>query len=320
MKKILLSAVFALFLMGITVPAVCAVGKNVIGIDKDNYVYLFAGLDDAAENTDSLILISYDARENKAALMQIPRDTYVNCQTKTNKINSIYSSARAEGSTSAKAMSRLISVISRQLGLSIDGYVAMTVNGVSELVDRMGGITVTLDEDFILYDDDGEVLLSLPKGENHINGKDAAILVRHRRTYKDGDLGRLDAQKIFLRGFFDTLLKRIPLDGMLRVIAKMKDSIQTNLSLRDSLIMVLKHSSKFRDTLVSYLRAPGKALRSENGQWYYAINKEGMTEALTMFFDTYNGAFDPDKLFLKDEENFIKIYNSGDFSLDDHIS
>lgn len=320
MKKILRATVLVLFLMGITVPAVCAVGKTVTGFQKDSYVYLFAGLDDAAENTDSLILISYNARENKAAVMQIPRDTYINCQTETNKINSVYSAARAAGDTAEKAMSKLISVISRGFGLTVDGYVAMTLNAVSQFVDSMGGITVTLDEDFVLYNPSGDVALKLHKGENHINGREATILVRHRSGYKNGDLGRMDAQRMFLRGFFDTVMKRAELDGMLRVVAKVKNSVRTNLSLSDLLMMVLRHSSKFRDALISYATAPGKALKSENGQWYYAINSKGTEEMLAMLFDTFEGSFDKGELFKKDENKFKEIYISKDFLIDDFLS
>lgn len=320
MKKIFRVTVLVLFLMGVTVPVVCAVGKNVTGFQKDSYVYLFAGLDDAAENTDSLILISYNARENKAAVMQIPRDTYINCQTETNKINSVYSAARAAGDTSEKAMTKLISVISRGFGLTVDGYVAMTVSAVSQLVDSMGGVTVTLDEDFVLYNPSGDVALKLHKGENLINGRDAGILVRHRSGYKNGDLGRMDAQRLFLRGFFDTVMKRADLDGMLRAAAKLKNSIKTNLSLGDLLMMVLRHSSKFQNTLISYAKAPGKALKSENGQWYYALNRQGVREVLTRLFDTFSGIFDEDGLFQKNENKFKEIYISRDFSIDDFLS
>ena len=45
--------------------------------DSDgDFTYFVAGLDDAGNNTDVMILVRYFAKNNSVMLIQIPRDTY----------------------------------------------------------------------------------------------------------------------------------------------------------------------------------------------------------------------------------------------------
>ena len=55
--------------------------------DKDEYLYLVVGFDDAAENTDVIFTVGFDKIQNTASFVQIPRDTYCNFGGAQNKIN-----------------------------------------------------------------------------------------------------------------------------------------------------------------------------------------------------------------------------------------
>ena len=65
--------------------------------EKSRYVYLVAGFDEVAENTDVLFTVSYDANTNTGYVAQIPRDTYYNFGKSQNKINQIYATLISEG-------------------------------------------------------------------------------------------------------------------------------------------------------------------------------------------------------------------------------
>ena len=80
--------------------------------EKDSYTFLVCGLDDAAENTDAIIIFKYDAKKNVASFLQIPRDTYFRYSDNIEKLNSVYSSLKAKGYDSKSAMQILSNTLS----------------------------------------------------------------------------------------------------------------------------------------------------------------------------------------------------------------
>ena len=65
MKKIALLVLLA-FTVSLVGCSTAAVKKAAAEYEKDKYVFLVAGFDDAAENTDVLFTVSYDAKNAEA--------------------------------------------------------------------------------------------------------------------------------------------------------------------------------------------------------------------------------------------------------------
>ena len=74
MKKTFLIVLFAVMVS--LVGCAPVVKKATADYEKDKYVFLVAGFDDAAENTDVLFTVSYDAKSSEVRVAKIPRDTY----------------------------------------------------------------------------------------------------------------------------------------------------------------------------------------------------------------------------------------------------
>ena len=98
--------VFALFLViSVLLSATacwCSQARAVDADTEDAVTIFFAGLDDAAENTDVLFLLSIDPAEKRMAVMQIPRDTYFEVDDAVHKINGIYAMERCRGRSAGK--------------------------------------------------------------------------------------------------------------------------------------------------------------------------------------------------------------------------
>ena len=79
------------------------------------------------------------------------------------------------------------------LGESIDFYVAMNMDGISELNDLAGGVTVTLEDDFSSIDP------AMTKGTTlTLHGDQAETFVRSRMTVGDGtNASRMERQEAF---------------------------------------------------------------------------------------------------------------------------
>lgn len=175
------------------------------GAWQKNMNYLVAGMDDAAENTDVLSIVNLNSSDGRLTYIQIPRDTYCNIDVYRNKINHIYSTARANGMTAKESMDRLSSFIEETFSIKLDGYVAVSQSAFRELIDGIGGVYVTLDDEIAVDDGAGR---KFKKGENHLGSDDALYLIRYRHGYARGDLDRLDVQKSFIRGLIKTVAEK----------------------------------------------------------------------------------------------------------------
>ena len=85
-------------------------------------------------------------------------------------------------------------------GLTIDYYVTINMDAIMLLNDSVGGVTVTVTEDFSAVDP------SLPVGEVTLMGEQAITFVRSR--YGVGDqlnISRMERQEAYMHGFMDAL-------------------------------------------------------------------------------------------------------------------
>ena len=319
--KSIFKILLTVLLVGIfAVPATQTVGSIMTVSMKNEFLYLIAGLDDAAENTDALFLISYNSNDNTASVVQIPRDTYCNFGGSQNKINGLYPFYKSGGLTPDEAMEKTSDFIADNFGLEIDGYLALTTDAFRDAVDAIGGVTVILPYDFVYNDKNPQNSFVLNKGENVLNGRQAEIFVRHRRSYITGDLGRLDAQKIFIDGLYNTVTKKIEYDTLFDALSSIRKGLITDFSTIDFVVMILKHSSKFKDTEITYLTMPGEAIKDSDGIWYYVLNKNS-TDAVISKHLFSNRTFDEKRIFTnKEKPSFEDIYNRHSVSWQEYTS
>ena len=148
-------------------------------ISKTNYTFLLCGYDEAAHNTDSIIVANYDRDSECVSFLQIPRDTYYNFSSGYNKINQYVPNMVASGETISDAMQSFTDEISKALGIKIDGYAGYTMEAMANIIDDLGGIDVNLPISVSGIDLNGEKVI-LNKGKNHLSGNEAIIFVRYR--------------------------------------------------------------------------------------------------------------------------------------------
>lgn len=183
-------------------------GGNIFGVlhtthlkgeDTGRVNILLAGnsADDAGHNggqlTDSIMLLSIDTKNNKAFMLSIPRDLWVDIGDNGHqKINAAYpdgedSDFSADGYPSG-GMGQLEQVIEEDFGLSINYYALVNYTAFRDAVNAVGGIDITIasDNPYGIYDasiQDGtrnQPLVKLSNGVHHLNGIQALNLARAR--------------------------------------------------------------------------------------------------------------------------------------------
>ena len=100
------------------------------------------------------------------------------------------------------------STVSRLLGdVAIDRYVRVNVQGVEELVDALGGVTVYVPKDMKYRDDSQHFYVDLKAGEQHLNGDQALQFLRFRYGEVLAILGGSGGSQLFMQAMLKQALK-----------------------------------------------------------------------------------------------------------------
>ncbi len=299
--------IISLFLIIVGVLLTTAVLKSeAFDTDKRGMTYLVVGFDEAAENTDVLCILNYRPDKNEMRVFQIPRDSYFDFGRGQNKINQYFAFKRADGISRKEAIVDLSKEISRQFDVKFDGYFGISTNAFTALIDEIGGVRVYASHPFEISDSNGQRLLSLDAGENLLNSSQSLLLVRHRRSYANADIGRLDAQKMFINGFIHTLTNDVSCSEILCLIRK-DLGILVDFSVSDVIRLLTKYFENLKNVKMSFVTLPGRAAEV-GGIWYYVLNKKANEK---LFFDAFGSEeFDKGGRFTNPENKTISsIYN-----------
>ena len=263
---------------------------------------LLLGRDNAAGLCDVIIVSTINTDNGNITFMQIPRDTYFNCSKATyKKINGAYNSL---GSAS-----ELANALGDALGIKIDFYLCLGLDAVEKMVDAVNGIEVNVPVDMDYSDPAQNLQINLKAGKQILNGKQAVEFLRYRSGYITGDLGRIDAQKLFLNAFAKKVIEIANPFTLYNVFKLVCDNSETNVTFNDFLTIGLK-CIQAKTGKVSYMTAPGEAIQSQNsGAWYYILSEPSMSEILDTRFDSKE-KFDKENKFVDNSnKSFYDIYN-----------
>ncbi|MCL2773473.1 MAG: LCP family protein [Oscillospiraceae bacterium] len=196
----------------------------------DSYTFLIVGY--SGGNTDTMMLVMFDVKDNKVSVMSIPRDTYVTIPSLnvppsadtintavtvgswSNKINAGFMTGYNAGIRATKdedkatkiGMRYLGQVITYTFGIPVDRYVFIDTGGFRKLIDQIGGIDFDVPMDMNYDDPEQNLHIHLKQGLQHLNGDQAEQLVRFREGYANADIGRISTQQKFMAVLMKKLL------------------------------------------------------------------------------------------------------------------
>ena len=106
------------------------------------------GVHDGAQLTDSIMVISANQDTGDIAMLSLPRDLKASptC-TATGKINEVYWCNNMDGNNEQAGAEALMEEVGSILGIDFQYYAHLNWGSLVQIVDTLGGITVTLDED-----------------------------------------------------------------------------------------------------------------------------------------------------------------------------
>lgn len=197
--------------------------------------------------TDTIMILSIDTRNNKVALLSLPRDLYIRVPDENfhTKINSLYQYGLNKNSGTD-----LIAKTAEDItALKLHYFLVLDFDGFRKIIDDIGGINVTVERDIFDNRYPGPnysyETFEIKKGLHKMDGATALKYVRVRHNDPEGDFGRAKRQqqtlqsvknKIFsLRTFLNVLT-------MNKMLTTLENNLKTNIQLGevDSFIWWIK--------------------------------------------------------------------------------
>lgn len=172
---------------------------------------LFTGVDSGNGRdhalTDTMLVASIDPDTKTVTLVSFPRDIaqfkLYNGGTFSGKLNSLMTYARLHPKQFPDgAVTSLTKQLGYLLGVPIDYYAAINLDGFKQMVDLVGGVDITYDRDILdptyNWEDGAPSGFFLKAGKHHLDGRRALAFVRSRKGAGDNDFTRAARQQILL--------------------------------------------------------------------------------------------------------------------------
>ncbi len=237
--------------------------------------------------TDTIMLVTYNPKNQEASMLSIPRDTFIGDDldeaTAWDKINSVYQ----------LSVDDLLEDVTDLTGIEVKNYVMVDTQAFRELVDAIGGVTFNVPID-MKYDSYSQGLhIDLKAGEQLLNGDQAEQVVRFRHnndgttypaSYGLEDEGRMKTQQAFLTELAKQTLQFKNVTKITEIIDIANKYVKTNMDFN-----MLKDYAPYAIELdvnnIKKETLPGEPLLT-NGVWVYAADEEAIPEIMQELFPT----------------------------------
>ena len=286
----------------------------VTGVDRSSTGDLSAGAaNDSNVNdgmTDMILYVHFNNETGEMKMLQIPRDTMVTTDTSVSGNFRINGVAKTQGSDSNNNMAALCELVADQYKLPIDGFITIRLEMLTELVDLFGGveINVPMDVDYAALGLGDSVIHA---GYQTLNGASMEFLLRARKIYPDGDIGRLNMQ----RQFYAALFRKLKSIGNIWDVAKLTPAVlnymETNLSASD-LISFAISMLKIDSSKIMICQMPVISGPQYNGQSLLYPARQADADLLNQYFRENTGPVDASQLNLCDNVIDLSGYTATD--------
>lgn len=262
---------------------------------KYNYnlrTVLFMGIDKEGEieekkvgdggQTDSLVLFAMDTEKKTTQALSVSRDTMTDIRT-YDMSGEFLSTERAQlalqyayGDGKAKSCVLTREAVSNLLYQTpVNSYVALTMEGFSRIADELGGIRITVPQDYT------RINPAFKKGETiTLNGKMAEQYVRYRDTSASGSNNeRMERQSQFI----ETLVKQLQIN-----MKEKKDAVHLYRKMKP--YMVTDISEEELEKMINYEfegkveKVPGTVQKGEKYDEFIVDNEKLKEKVINMFY------------------------------------
>lgn len=256
-----------------------------LGVDKNEPVTL-QDTPGTAGQSDCIMILSLNREDNTARILQVPRDTMTDVDLYDASGN-YYTSVQAQVATqyaygvgeeqSCWAAKKTISEL--LFGLQIDAYISLDIAAIPMLNDAVGGVTVTIPEDYTDVDP-----AFIQGATISLTGEQAERYVRYRDVDQFGsNVGRMERQTQYIPALISTVKSKVGNTGSLYedFYPVLRPYMVTDMS-ADQINALSKYS--YQPDLTEYI--PGEIRMGAQNEEFYADDVELKKLILNLFYKT----------------------------------
>ncbi|MBQ3102857.1 MAG: LCP family protein [Oscillospiraceae bacterium] len=249
---------------------------------EDFFTILVSGVDDGNGNSDTNILVAFDAGTGQINCVSIPRDTLIDVDWGVKKINACYGRGGIE---------LMAEKLEEMLGIPIDFTVTVDLQAFVKLVDTIGGVEFNVPIDMDYDDPYQDLSIHFSKGYQYLNGENALKVVRFRHNndgsgYGTEDLGRIGTQQAFLKAVAKKMLALENLDKVSSYAQIFFDYVDTDLTVGNIAWFGTEVFSIGLDN-INFMTLPGDGQGWYKGGSYYILYPEEVQTMVNTYFNPY---------------------------------
>lgn len=213
-----------------------------------------------------MIVMTVNPTLKSTKMVSIPRDTYTEIvgHGTQDKLNHAFAFGGIQMSLDS---------VENLLDMPIDYVAEVNMEGFQDVVNAVGGITVTNTMDFTQDSFDFQA------GQLTLSGEEALSYVRMRKEDPNGDWGRQDRQRQVIQGVLSQGKSFNSLLNYRSVFSALGDNVKTNMSF-DEMVDVQKNYRDAADKIEQLHFEKGTGQRMNGGIWYYMMDEEELQEVV----------------------------------------
>jgi len=207
-----------------------------LGIDSDGSAAKTA----QGERSDMMLLCTVNLEEGQESitLTSLPRDTRTTVHnvdkdtgkildkswiTKLNHAYNIGGMTKGYGAENAMRATEDLIECDGQLSIPIQYYISIDLEHLSDLADALGGVEVTLDQDYPDIGSEGDVV--------NLQGNDVRLYLQNRKQMDDGEMDRQRHEQNFMMAIAKKIKEMGAVQSASKLFTQLQDVVHMNLSL-----------------------------------------------------------------------------------------
>lgn len=244
-----------------------------LGVDKEEAMDTRNDEDNSVGQADAIFLVSIDVKRDEIHVLSIPRDTMVNLYmydgdgnykgTRSGQLTLQYAYGNGQEFSAQLVSQRVAELLNY---IPIHGYVAINLESLLAINEAIGGVDITMDEDYTLLDP------AFTKGATiHLEGQQLYQYIHGRDiTVRGSSYTRINRMKQYMKAFYEKAKVVLAEDvsGIIPIFEAVEKDMVTSLTGTDIVYLATEAmGSSFLDENMYWL--PGEPVRGEMYEEYY---------------------------------------------------
>lgn len=179
--------------------------------------------------SDVIMVATVNPKTSTILLTSVPRDFYVTtaCDAADGCMQGALDKITHTGIHGTNTTKRTVEQL---LGIEINYTFKVGFDAVTELVDAVGGVDVTVAPGYAVNSLTALSGFSVHEGVNHLNGEQALAFARERYAYTEGDRQRTKNQQLVLMGIVDKITSPAIVQNYSSIMDAMSNTFSTIMS------------------------------------------------------------------------------------------